>query len=119
MRILNLASGPCRDVLELLEQVPVGKLKIHCVEMDPKAIDYARNVLGPFSNSVEITQKNIFKFNTNEKFDLIWSAGLFDYFDDDNFIKLLLRIHSWCAPSGEVVIGNFSVSNPSRSYIVN
>jgi extracellular factor (EF) 3-hydroxypalmitic acid methyl ester biosynthesis protein len=117
LRILNIASGPCRDVLEILEQIPVEKLRIHCVEMDPKAIDYARNVLGPFFNSVEITQKNIFRFSTNDKYDLIWSAGLFDYFDDDTFIKLLSRIYSWCAPSGEIVIGNFSVSNPSRSYM--
>lgn len=117
LRILNIASGPCRDVLELLEQIPIESVKIHCVEMDPKAIDYARNVLGPFSNYVEITQKNIFKFYTDDKFDLIWSAGLFDYFDNDTFIQLLSRFSFWCAPSGEIVIGNFSVSNPSRSYM--
>lgn len=117
LRILNIASGPCRDVLELLEQIGIEKVKIHCVEVDPNAIDYAKKLLGPFSNSVEFTLANIFKFNTNEKFDLIWSAGLFDYFDDDAFINLLSRISSWCAQSGEIVIGNFSVSNPSRSYM--
>ena len=117
LRILNIASGPCRDVLELLEKVPTEKLKIHCVEMDPKAIEYAKNLLGRFFGSVEITQKNIFKFNTDEKYDLIWSAGLFDYFHNDDFVQLLQKIHLWCAPSGEIVIGNFSISNPSRCYM--
>ena len=119
LRILNIASGPCRDLLELLEQVPAGKLKVHCVEMDPKAIAYAGNLLGSFSAAVKFTQKNIFKFNTEEKFDLVWSAGLFDYFEDDVFIKLLLKVRAWCAPAGEMVIGNFSDSNPSRSYMEN
>jgi len=117
LRILNIASGPCRDVLELLEQIPVKDVKIHCVEMDPNAICYAKNLLGTLSDSVEFTRENIFKFDTDEKFDLIWSAGLFDYFGDKDFIKLLSKIYSWCAPSGEIVIGNFSVSNPSRSYM--
>jgi extracellular factor (EF) 3-hydroxypalmitic acid methyl ester biosynthesis protein len=117
LRILNIASGPCRDLLELFGQVSTDKIKIHCVEMDPNAICYARNLLGKFSASVEFIQENIFKFNTDDKFDLVWSAGLFDYFADGDFIKLLSKVYSWCSPSGEMVIGNFSVSNPSRSYM--
>lgn len=117
LRILNIASGPCRDVLELLEQVPIERLKIHCVEMDPKAISYAKELLGPSSNAIQFTQKNIFKFDTDDKFDLIWSAGLFDYFENDVFISLLSRIYEWCIPTGEIVLGNFSVFNPSRSYM--
>jgi extracellular factor (EF) 3-hydroxypalmitic acid methyl ester biosynthesis protein len=117
LQLLNIASGPCRDVLELLKQVPIQKLKIHCVEMDPKAIEYARNLLGTYANDIEFTRRNIFKFNTCEKFDLIWSAGLFDYFENDVFVRLLSQIHKWCAPSGEIVIGNFSTFNPSRSYM--
>ncbi len=117
LRLLNIASGPCRDVLELFQQVSPEKVKIHCVEMDPKAIGYARNLLGSYADDVEFTCRNIFKFDTNEEFDLIWSAGLFDYFENDVFIRLLGRIHKWCAPSGEIVIGNFSPVNPSRSYM--
>jgi extracellular factor (EF) 3-hydroxypalmitic acid methyl ester biosynthesis protein len=117
LRILNIASGPCRDLLELLEQIPEEKVKIHCVEMDPKAIQYAKSLLGSHSDAIEFTQNNIFRFNTDNKYDLIWSAGLFDYFDNNTFIKLLSKFQTWCAPSGEIVIGNFSVSNPSRSYM--
>lgn len=119
LRILNIASGPCRDILELLEQVPSDKVRIDCIEMDPQAIDYAKNLLGRFSDDVHFTQRNIFKFNTDEKYDLIWSAGLFDYFNDDAFVQILSRMRSWSAPSGEIVIGNFSVCNPSRSYMEN
>jgi SAM-dependent methyltransferase len=80
------------------------------------AIQYAKNLLGIFRH-VQFTRANIFKFDTTDKFDLIWSAGLFDYFNDDDFVKVLSKIYSWCAPKGEVVIGNFSVENPTRSYM--
>ncbi len=117
LRILNIASGPCRDVLEVFERIQAEKLKIHCVEMDSRAIAYSKNLLGAHAGSVEFTQKNIFRFHTREKYDLIWSAGLFDYFEDDVFVELLSKVYSWCAPSAEIVIGNFSVFNPSRSYM--
>jgi SAM-dependent methyltransferase len=117
LRILNIASGPCRDVLELLGQVPIEKLKIHCVDMDPQAIDYGKSLLGKYANDITFTCRNIFKFDTHEKFDLIWSGGLFDYFQNDVFVRLLSRFHKWCASPGEIVIGNFSTFNPSRSYM--
>jgi extracellular factor (EF) 3-hydroxypalmitic acid methyl ester biosynthesis protein len=116
-RVLNIASGPCRDVLELFQVVSPEKVKLHCVDLDPNAIQYAKKLLGNFSEAVEFSRANIFKFDTTEKFDLVWSAGLFDYFDDENFIKVLSKLYSWCAPKGEVVIGNFSVENPTRSYM--
>jgi len=117
IRILNIASGPCRDVLELFEQVDASKIKLHCVDLDSNAIAYAQTLLGDYSRAVKFTRANIFKFDTTEKFDLIWSAGLFDYFNDDDFVKVLAKIYSWCAPGGEVVVGNFSVENPTRSYM--
>jgi extracellular factor (EF) 3-hydroxypalmitic acid methyl ester biosynthesis protein len=117
LRLLNIASGPCRDVLELLEQVPIEKLEIHCLDMDPKAIDYATNLLGAYAKNIMFTQQNIFKFDTIEKYDLIWSAGLFDYFKNDVFVSLFSRMSNWCATGAEIVIGNFSTLNPSRSYM--
>jgi extracellular factor (EF) 3-hydroxypalmitic acid methyl ester biosynthesis protein len=117
LRILNIASGPCRDLLELFDQISTENVKITCVEIDNNASIYAKKLLGRFASAVNFIQDNIFKFDTTEKFDLVWSAGLFDYFADQDFVKLLSKAYSWCAPSGEVVVGNFSISNPSRSYM--
>ncbi len=117
LRILNIASGPCRDIYELFKTVSPDKISIHCVDLDSNAIQYGRNLLGDFSEHVQFTRANIFKFDTNEKYDLIWSAGLFDYFNDADFVKILSKLYSWCDPKGEVIIGNFSVENPTRSYM--
>jgi extracellular factor (EF) 3-hydroxypalmitic acid methyl ester biosynthesis protein len=117
LRILNIACGPCRDLKELLDEIPVRKLNVRCIDIDPDAIEYAKKVLGPHAYSIDFTRANIFKFNTDQRFDLVWSAGLFDYFNDSDFIKLLLKVSDWCAPGGEIVIGNFSVFNPTRAYM--
>jgi len=117
LRVLNIASGPCRDLLECFRQIPPDALKVHCVDIDTNAIAYAKKLLSSFVGSVQFKHENIFKFSTDEQFDIVWSAGLFDYFNDDDFTKLLRKIYAYCAPCGEIVIGNFSVSNPTRAYM--
>jgi len=39
---IDIASGPCRDLLELFEQIPTEKIRIKCVEIDGNAIVYAK-----------------------------------------------------------------------------
>ena len=84
--------------------------------MDPFAIQFGRDVTQKYAAQINFVQKNIFKFLTEEKYDLIWSAGLFDYFSDEIFIKLLRRFKSWGKPGSYIVIGNFNENyNPSRT----
>jgi len=117
--LLNVASGPCRDLLELYSQIQnVQTLKTTCVEMDPNAVEYAESLLGKFNKNVDFVNKNIFKFSPDQTFDVIWSAGLFDYFDDRAFKMILSKFKSWIKPKGEIIIGNFNENhNPSRSYM--
>lgn len=116
-KILNIASGPARDLCEVYEQTPNSdKIKTTCVDMDPFAIQFGRDVTHKYAAKINFVQKNIFKFLTEEKYDLIWSAGLFDYFSDEIFIKLLRRFKSWGKPGSYIVIGNFNENyNPSRT----
>jgi extracellular factor (EF) 3-hydroxypalmitic acid methyl ester biosynthesis protein len=50
-------------------------------------------------------------------YDVIWSAGLFDYFSDRTFKLLLRRLIPNIAPGGQLVIGNFSDSNPNHHWL--
>ncbi len=54
---------------------------------------------------------NIFKYKTTEKYDLIWSAGLFDYLNDRRFIFLLNKLYTYLKPEGVLYVGNFSDQN--------
>lgn len=119
MKLLNVASGPGRDLLELYtERVNGYNLETTCVEMDPHAIGYAQNLVNGFGTKINFINKNIFKFDTTDKYDLIWSAGLFDYFDNKAFVFVLKKFKTWIKNKGEIVVGNFNQAhNPTREYM--
>jgi extracellular factor (EF) 3-hydroxypalmitic acid methyl ester biosynthesis protein len=119
-RILNVASGPCRDIYEFLTGADDDILRhtsIHCVDQDANAITYAQALLAPFADRVSFENRNIFRCRLADAYDLIWSAGLFDYLEDRIFIRLLVKLWAAVAPGGELVVGNFSTRNPHRSYM--
>jgi extracellular factor (EF) 3-hydroxypalmitic acid methyl ester biosynthesis protein len=62
---------------------------------------------------ITFTRANALRFRTTKKYDLVWSAGLFGYFDDRRFVFLLKRLLGFVACGGELVIGNFSDENPT------
>jgi extracellular factor (EF) 3-hydroxypalmitic acid methyl ester biosynthesis protein len=117
LQVLNLASGPARDLADLYAIIQPEQLSTVCVEADERAISYARKLNKAHANQIQFIQKNIFRYETTEQFDIVWSAGLFDYFNDPIFVKLLRRFVSRVKPGGEMIIGNFSTDNPSRNMM--
>ena len=119
LKLLNVASGPARDLKELYTEMQTDKeLETTCIEMDSHAIAYAQTLVNEYSDKITFINKNIFKFDTEEKYDIIWSAGLFDYFDDKAFVYILKKFKTWIANDGEIVIGNFNQKhNPTRDYM--
>jgi SAM-dependent methyltransferase len=115
--ILNIASGPCRDIKEFYDSNKNAKVHFDCVEFDSKAIEYANNVLDAYSKNVTFINKNALRFTIEKKYDLVWSGGLFDYFDDKIFVRLLKRYCTFLKDNAELIIGNFSPNNPSRAYM--
>lgn len=116
-RILNIASGPCRDVLEALEEHPQADMHFDCVEMDLNAILHAVKLNKSHLPHLTFFNKNVFRFTPKRRYPFIWSAGLFDYFDDYTFTRMLDKMLNWLEPGGELVIGNFSEANPTRGYM--
>lgn len=117
VKVLNLASGPCRDIKEFFDHNPSSNIEFYCVELDSNAIAYAKQLLGDYSARVHFINKNIFRYYPDQKYDLIWSAGLFDYFDDKTFTKLLSRFIPFRNQGAEIVIGNFTDANPTMPYM--
>lgn len=113
-RILNVASGPGRDMLEWLSANPTVQAKIECVEMDADAIKFATELCHQHRDRVQFHHANALRFKPAGEYALIWSAGLFDYLNDGLFVRLLRRLLNHTLPGGEVVIGNFGSYNPSR-----
>ncbi|MEM1124209.1 MAG: class I SAM-dependent methyltransferase [Bacteroidota bacterium] len=115
--VLDVASGPCRDLLEFMEENKSKSTHFDCVEADIKAILHATEINAKFLPYITFYNQNIFRFRTEKKYDVIWSAGLFDYFDDRTFTKLVSRLIQYVKPGGELIIGNFAVGNPTEGYM--
>lgn len=119
LELCNIASGPGRDLFEAYRQLsPEKQLNTTCIEMDKNAISHAQALTASYNEFITYINKNIFRFQTTKKYDLIWSAGLFDYFDDKAFVMLLKRFKNWLNPGGMIVIGNFNDDfNPCRGFM--
>ena len=117
--ILNVVSGSGRELAELY-----GKMLKHnnvmttCVEIDKEAIEFSKKLNKNHLDYIQYVNSNVFRFKTEKTFDLIWSAGLFDYLNDKAFVVLLKRFKEWQRKGGEIIIGNYNAAhNPSRDYM--
>ena len=117
IRMLNVASGPCDDIYEYLKENDSSKVFFECVDQDAKAIDFAQTMCRKYLHQIHFHNKNVFKFRSDKQFDLIWSAGLFDYLNDRPFKLLIKRLYPLLLKGGELVVGNFSHNNPTRDYM--
>ena len=118
MKIMNVVSGSGRELLETFKKVTTKNIAVTCVEIDEEAIDYSKCLNSDYQDRIAYVHSNIFRFNTKEKFQMIWSAGLFDYLNDRAFVLLLKKFRGWLAPRGEIIVGNYNEEhNPSRDYL--
>jgi len=115
-RVLNIASGPCRDIKEYYESQPGSTTHIDCIEQDGRAIHYAQHLINN-DERVQFLQQNILTYRSTQQYQLVWSAGLFDYFTDAVFVRVLRKLLTWVEPGGELVIGNFAEGNVNRAFM--
>ena len=115
--VLILGSGPVTEVYEFLTEHPESELNFGLIDLDKRAIDYAKAKNRKFLDRMNFYNCNIIRFTPEKTYDLIWSAGLFDYFKDKHFVYLLKKYYEYLNPDGEMIIGNFAKGNPSRKIM--
>jgi len=127
-RIMNLASGPCRDLAELYAEpsVNLSNVTFECVDHDERAIQYASNLLKGLPNvhfrresAIRIALKHDIKMLFPETYDYIYCLGLFDYFDSRVSMRLVKNLRQLLRPGGVLAISNVynKYSNPSIYYM--
>ncbi|HCE58738.1 MAG TPA: hypothetical protein DER09_13150 [Prolixibacteraceae bacterium] len=112
--VLILGSGPVTETFEFFERNPDNSLVFEMLDLDKRAIAYAKTKNRKYLNKMTFHNANVIRFTPERKFDLIWSAGLFDYFKGKHFVYLIKRYYEFLKDDGEMIIGNFNVENPSR-----
>lgn len=118
-QVLKLGCGPGRSMYEWICNNPESNVGFDCVDIDGDAIAYAESLNRGHLERMSFHQKNVLRFSPSGdgRYDLIWAAGLFDYFDDRVFEMLGKRFFPLLKSGGQLVIGNFSTFNPTRSYM--
>lgn len=108
---------PCK----LFEMFQLGNAKRGNSILDIlfQKITYAQSVIAEAAPQVTFRWEtaNAFRMKIEQRFDLVWSAGLFDYLDERTATLLLKKMWSWTADGGELIVGNFHVSNQDRPWM--
>lgn len=116
-KVLILGSGPASEVNEYFQSVTQNNLVFDLVDFDQRAIEYAMAKNQKYLEYLTFHNKNVLRYSPDGCYDLIWSAGLFDYFQDRLFVRLLRRFSFYLSDGGEMIIGNFNISNPSKKIM--
>jgi hypothetical protein len=127
VKILSLASGPAQEVILALREMgksEADRVELWLIDQDIESLRYAQRDLRRTTIELDLNPKIFFE-NTAIKnilkeglpvsnIDLIYSAGLFDYFTDPVVVMSAQLIMRHLAPSGRAIIGNFDSDNPTR-----
>lgn len=113
--MLSLGCGSARDLS--VTNGPGTLQHITLVDTDPDALAQARVNLSNPKIEYTFLQKNVLRLREAGPFDLIWSAGLFDYLNDRLAIHLLGKARNFMNDGARIVIGNFSKNHESRPYM--
>jgi extracellular factor (EF) 3-hydroxypalmitic acid methyl ester biosynthesis protein len=123
VRIMNLASGPSRELFDFLSRCPdTGAVAATCIDADPQALAYTdQNVNNTAHQAlIRLMNDNVVKWSLGAvrheygPQDIIYSAGLTDYLDRRLFHALIERCHEYLSPGGILIIGNFTPKNHNR-----
>lgn len=128
VRIMNLASGPCREIKEILSSnITLNKnVVIDCYDHDKRSLDFAKNILSGHGN-VNFIQENALRLAVSKdinsmlkrRYDFIYSTGLFDYLNYRISVRLIKNLKHLLNPEGVLAIADVrdKYSNPSVHYM--
>lgn len=114
IKVLILGSGPATDVNEFMVTNPGRRITFDLIDFDQNAIDFSRKQNEIFNGAISYNRINVLRYKPFKTYDLIWSAGLFDYFKDKHFVFLIQKYINYLKEDGEYIISNFSTENPTR-----
>ncbi len=100
--VLDAGCGSCRDMYKAIDSLPGGEGQVavcHFIDLDQEALSYAMHLKAehqlPAQTQMQWQCSNILRLRPQIQYDLIWSAGLFDYFND-RLVTFLLKLGFQC-----------------------
>ena len=131
INILSVACGPAFEIQDILQSdQDCGLYHFTLLDQDRHALFEAAQLITQIENSLE-TRISATYLNESVRtmlstvqlekkwgrFDYIYSMGLFDYLTPPVAKAVLVKLYQLLKTGGEMVIGNFHVSNSSKYYM--
>jgi extracellular factor (EF) 3-hydroxypalmitic acid methyl ester biosynthesis protein len=131
IRVLSVACGPAHELQDILYSAEeCEKYDITLLDQDESALNAASKLVGEleqaYHNKIQVKYLNesvrtMLKGSelvaNSGGFDFVYSMGLFDYLVPPVAAGILTKLCSLMDTGGELLIGNFHVSNSSRFYM--
>jgi len=131
LSILSVACGPAYELQDIVSG-PEIRRKYHftLLDQDKSALKAARIMVKKLEKDLSINlnvkylNESVRTMLTTKKiaekwgrFHFIYSMGLFDYLTPPAARVVIKKLFQLLVPGGEMIIGNFHVSNPSKHYM--
>ena len=125
-RIYSIACGPAREVEDFIAECPFAdKAEFRLLDFNEETLQYTSSRLNEVKkrnhrntsisvakNSVQSLLKGLAKTPDEQKYDLIYCSGLYDYLNDRLVKALNTYLYDRLSPGGLLVVGNFANNNP-------
>ncbi len=129
--ILNIGCGPALEIQQFIKICTHTELcDFTLMDFNKETIEYARNRVSVAAKEenklvninfieksvhalLQQSRKNI-DSSSNNRYDFVYCAGLFDYLSDRVCARLLELFYQWVKPGGIVLSTNVHPNNPSR-----
>jgi SAM-dependent methyltransferase len=129
LRIGSIACGPSREVQMIIESseaqgLDLSNCTFYLLDQDVNALKHAHEKIGEIVrgtnspvklNFINKAIRNVIVRGWEEgDFDLLYSAGLFDYFSDPVARMAAKTLFDRVKPGGRLIIGNFNLTTPNQ-----
>jgi hypothetical protein len=124
LKLMSIASGPAKEQQIFLQNSAAfaGRdAEFTCVDQDEESLKHAHRQLHTIDRKMQsgfnfrfsnLAIRNIIAQGFPEKdYDMIYTAGLFDYFTEPIARRTAERMVDAVKPGGKVIIGNFCADN--------
>jgi len=112
IKILNLASGSCREIREMLKEgIAKSYFSLVCLDQDEEAIEFSNNALKNLAD-VRFIKEDILSVTKDENKsllndkDLIYSIGLIDYLPDRVLKKIIKSLFDGLKPGATLLLSH-------------
>jgi hypothetical protein len=123
IKILSVASGPAKEAQDIVTQLPddCPPIRWYLLDQDEESLKGAqieikrksKNQKHSFQLMHASIKEVIMRGVIESGFDLVYSAGLFDYFSNSVAQFAAGKLYESVVDGGELIIGNFSLENPT------